>query len=113
MMIESSLEAEKRGHLKLLPPMKCTQHGQIPTWFSHSDVTPCGSNLLLSPSAVPDVELSVRTAARQEVGPARTKCTARHRIYLAAAVAISGRLSVAPNVMVVLHALISTSYCTR
>ena len=54
-----------------------TQRGQIPTWFSHSDVTPCGGNLLLSPSAVPDVELSVRTAARQKVGPVRTKCNCK------------------------------------
>ena len=54
-----------------------TQHSQIPTIFLHSDVTPCGDNLLLSPSAVPEVELSVRTAARQEVGPVRTKCNCK------------------------------------
>ena len=54
-----------------------TQHGQIPTIFSHSDVTPCGGNILLSPSAVPDVELSVRTAARHEVRPVRTKCNCK------------------------------------
>ena len=41
-----------------------TQHDGIPTRFSHVDEVPCGANLLLSPSAVPDVELFVRTAAR-------------------------------------------------
>ena len=54
-----------------------TQHGQIPTWFSHSDVTLCGGNLLISASAAPDVELSVRTTARQKVGPSRTNCNCK------------------------------------
>ena len=51
-----------------------TQHGQILTW--HSDLIPYGGNLL-SPSAVPHVELSVWTAARQKVEPARTKCNCK------------------------------------
>ena len=60
----------------------------VRTWFSHSDVTLCGGNLLISASAAPDVELSVRTTARK-VGPSVLTATARHRAHLSAAVAIS------------------------
>ena len=41
-----------------------TKHGRIASRFSHSEVSPCGSNQLLAPTYVPDVQLSVRTAAR-------------------------------------------------
>ena len=54
-----------------------TKHGKIASHFSHSEVSPCGSNQLLAPTDVPDVQLSVRTAARQEVGSARTRCGCR------------------------------------
>ena len=40
-----------------------TKHGRISSRFSLSEVSPCGSNLLLTPVDVPDAELSVRTAA--------------------------------------------------
>ena len=66
-----------------------TQHGQIPTWFSHSDVTPYGSDLLLSPSAVPDVELSVGPRPDRRSDQPVLSVTTRHRAHLSAAVAIS------------------------
>ena len=40
-----------------------TKHERISSRFSPSEVSPCGSNLLLTPADVPDVDFSVRTAA--------------------------------------------------
>ena len=45
-----------------------TKHGTIQSAFTRSDITPCGTNQLLLPTDVPNKELSVRTAARLEVG---------------------------------------------
>ena len=39
-----------------------TKHGRIVSRFSHSEVSPCGSNQLLAPIDVPDMQLSVRSA---------------------------------------------------
>ena len=45
-----------------------TKHGTIQSAFTRSDITPCGTNQLFLPTDVPNKELSVRTAARLEVG---------------------------------------------
>ena len=34
-----------------------TKHGRIASRFTHSEVSPCGSNQLLAPTDVPDVQL--------------------------------------------------------
>ena len=51
-----------------------TKHGTIQSAFTRSDITPCGSNQLLLPTDVPNKELSVRTAARLELGGRNIIC---------------------------------------
>ena len=55
-----------------------TKHGTIQSAFTRSDITPCGTNQLLLPTDVPNNELSVRTAARLEVGgPSIISCNCK------------------------------------